>query len=85
MAKTILYLDGKYNVYNSISEQPVFSRGVDALEVHEYYMQMHAMEIREQISRAKQCCDLEGTISCNRAGKNESEMTTEAFIDRFLK
>lgn len=95
MSQPIIYHNGAYNVYDEVTDLPVFKRGLNEDELriyieHEYGMQgLNALP--ERLKRARQygtssvtCKTLADQICTNRVGGSETGMPEAEFIREFL-
>lgn len=96
MSHYILYYQGRYNVYSTGSESPVFNRSVSREELVEYIRKKEGQdgldELPQRLKRAFETGssvigegeDLESAIICNRAGPDETNLSLPDFITKFL-
>lgn len=90
MGHTIIHKDDKFNIYCSIMDDCIFTRGVHAEEIVRYYTERAEKETLDRIEQAAKNgvegqirtqfdSDLDSVVSCNQA-----ELSTEDFIKQFL-
>lgn len=95
MAKTIIHHNGAYNLYDTISDRAYFERAISLRQL-QYFIQKEygdsgLRELPERLERthtkgtsAHEDDSLAETLCCNRAGPNETEMTINEFIEKYL-
>lgn len=95
MAEIIIYHKGVYNLYNTISDGPVFCEGLTLKELKEYIKEEKGnqglVDLETRLPRAWNKGTsainhdlLKDTIFLNRAGDNEKHLSYDEFIKRFL-
>jgi hypothetical protein len=95
MSQIIIHHDNIFNIYSTVTDVPIFSRGVSAEELREYIKFSFGNQGLEQlparIERARKIGtssilgeSLEQLIKLNRAGKSEAPLPVTEFIDQFL-
>lgn len=92
----ICHNDGHFNIYSTISDTFMFASSLtkDQLEfyIRKQYGKEGLNELPSRILRAEQTGtsaigkdeDLESTLLCNIAGKNETHLTIEQCVEIFL-
>ena len=95
MAQLIIHKDGAYNFYTTIADGACYE---SALTLEELKMIVKfesgvngLRELPERLDRAHKtgCSSLRGEtleecIRCNRAGENETTLTVDAFVAKYL-
>lgn len=93
MPNYIVHHNGAYNFYTTIADGACYESALTIEQVTEIVQREAGEEGLRQLpyrlQRAQQhgCSSgesLADTLVCNRAGENESELTEQEFIDRFL-
>lgn len=95
MGQVVLHHEGAFNLYDTISDGPVFASAITEEQLYTYIRGRHGTVGIEQLGarmeRAKRkgtssaiLDSLADTLSANRAGPKESKLTTEEFISKFL-
>jgi len=95
MGRLVIYFNGKYNLYSTISDAPVFESGLCLDELQMWYKEEYGNAglriLEDLIPRANACGtssrldnDLRDTILLNRAGPDESRLHPAKFIQQFL-
>jgi len=96
MANTICHHDGRYNIYCSISDGFYWKSSISYDQLKEWYRDEYGrrgmLDFEERVKRAKETgtsCridrdGLESFLCVNRAGENESFLSIEECIKRFL-
>ena len=94
MSQSILYNNGAYNIYCSISDSPVFLEAATLEQLTEYIKYKYGEDGLEALPKRLERAHKNGsssyeetlneTILSNRAGKNEKRLTCEEFIKKFL-
>ena len=95
MAEFVVHHQGVFNLYNSISDAPVFTSGVTETKLKRYFLRQYGesglrtleprlIRAREQGTSCRLDDSLQETIAANRAGPNESRVSYEEFIAKFL-
>ena len=95
MGEFILHNNGVYNLYSTISDGLRFISGLTKAQleffIKDQYGQQGINALPERLERAHkngtseigaEC--IENTLWCNRAGKNESYLSTQQIIKKFL-
>lgn len=90
----IIHKDGRYNIYSTISDAPIFESGLSFAQIHGY---LHNDVTRywsdknlKNLAFAKRKGTSEfnhvfsETIASNRAGPKESNLSYDEFVERFL-
>lgn len=94
MAQLILHKDGAYQIYTTIADGACFEGALTLEELTEYIRQelgeAGLRELPQRLERAhKTGCSMHGTtlaecLAANRAGENESELSYDEFVARYL-
>lgn len=95
MAGIILYKEGAYNLYDTVSDRPVFHSAItmEQLSLHLQrtggYVAASILLRRLDRAHSKGCScpisdDLRDCVVANRAGVDESNLPYEEFIYQFL-
>lgn len=95
MTTLILHKDGAYNIYSTVSDNCLYGKALTLDDLKEkiiiHYGEFGMLELPRRLERAHAtgCSSihnetLEDCIQCNRAGPNETELTEEEFIHRYL-
>ena len=95
MAQYIVHHKGAYNIYGTIADGAYFESALTLNQLKQYikeeFGEQGLRNLPQRLERAQQkgtssinANSLEETLLCNRAGKNESHISTKTFIKRFL-
>lgn len=95
MPTYIIQHNNIFNMYTTVSDGCYFSSGLTLEELKEYYKEengnqgMHDLDARLERALVKGTSafndkDLKDTISCNRAGEKESNLSFDDFVSKFL-
>lgn len=95
MAHTLLHNNGAFNFYSTIADGPIFMAALTLEQVHTYIGREHGeVGLRELGARIKRALatgtsshidkSLSEFLSVNRAGPNETKLSTLEFIEKFL-
>lgn len=95
MSKIICHNNGRYNIYNTISDGFCWESSLSLEQLQEWTKEEEGnkglRELPERLERAHEqghsLCDeedLDSFLCCNRAGDNEEQLTTQECIERFL-
>jgi hypothetical protein len=94
MAELIVYYEGAYNIYGTIADGCHYEGALTLDQLREVIKEQHGSmglaDLPQRLARAheKGCSglryDLADCIAQNRQGPNESPLTSEEFIQRFL-
>jgi len=94
MPRYILYKDGAYNVYSTIVDAPLLEYACTLEQLEHWYKEEYGnadlSDLQPRLERAHEtgCSsrseNLKECLSCNRAGENESELSFDEFVARFL-
>ena len=95
MSRIIVHKDGAYNLYSTVADGPIFDRGVTEQELRLHLLKEHGLSELENTNRRIERAKAKGTsshiyenlsrvLSCNRAGPQESCMSEDAFVSKFL-
>jgi hypothetical protein len=96
MAHILIGINGKYNIFSTIVDAPLYEEAFDEEELREVYRIEYGnasmLEFENRLERCKTKGtsswldkDLESLISCNRAGEDESELPYDEFVNKYLK
>ncbi len=95
MALILISHKGRYNVYSTICDAPIFDSSLSEQELREWYQSTYGSagikDYPQRISRCKEkgtsshrTPSLREELYCNRAGENEEEIGYEMFIEKYL-
>ena len=95
MGHYILHKDGAYNIYSTIVDAPLHDNAMTLDELTEEigceHGQSGVRQLPDRLDRAHRngtsamnYTNLADCVSLNRAGENESELTLDEFVARFL-
>lgn len=95
MASIICHHKGRYNIYSTVSDRFKFDSSMNLQELKEYIKEELGRKGLEKLPRRLKKVHKRGhsgfppdsltdTLCCNRAGENETTLTTQECIERFL-
>jgi hypothetical protein len=96
MAHILIGLNGKYNIFSTISDAPLYEEAFDEEELREVYRSEYGnasylFDFEDRFGRCKAKgtssridYDLKSTICCNRAGEDEAELSYDEFVGKYL-
>lgn len=95
MGQLILHKDGAYQIYTTVADGACFERALTLDELTEYIRQelgeAGLRELPQRLERAHKtgCSSMHGMtlaecLVANRAGENESELSFDEFVTRYL-
>ena len=94
MAQLILHKDGAYNIFSTIVDAPIYDSAITLNQLTDVIRHEHGEEgirgLTGRLNRAHETgCSgynetLETCILGNRAGENESELSVDDFIAKYL-
>lgn len=96
MGKFIIHKDGVYNVFSTIVDAPILAKGITLEELKEQVKEEYGLYgvacLNERLERviknggcsAQNGMSLADCISGNRAGPNETELSFDDFVQKFL-
>ena len=90
MPRFIIHKDGMYNEYTTIADGACWDGGLTLEELKRVLRPEIGTEFGERLERAhKTGCSgigwsLDDCIACNRAGPNESRLSQDEFVARYL-
>lgn len=95
MGQLILHKDGAYQIYTTVADGPCFESALTLEELTRYIREEFGAEglreLPQRLERAHKtgCSHMLGMtlaecISANRAGENESELSFDEFVTRYL-
>lgn len=95
MPQLILHKDGAYNLYTTVADGACYESALTLEQLEEVLrfeggqMAIDGLPVRLDRAHKTGCSALDGRtleecIECNRAGPNETRLTVDEFVERYL-